>query len=231
MAPTAAQAGSRVMLCEGIHAAFHPGGVTCRSFAALAEDPDFYLIKKLQPGDIEWISNTTILHSRTEVLDGPVRRQLCCCHSLPEGLPTNAGQTLAMSCSGHNMVALHSSEAVHHKQLAAPCPNLFSQPTSPCSTCLSSRACESLPHVSNFCASNCLPCIAGEQCEAAFAALVGPHRHKQAPHCRPLCTSLKRTGGGWFPGARGLQHPPAPVPLCSPCMSCPVVDPTMAMSI
>ncbi|KAK9813026.1 hypothetical protein WJX72_007708 [[Myrmecia] bisecta] len=45
------------------------------TFAALAEDPEFYLVKKLQPGDIEWISNTTVLHSRTEVLDGPDNRE------------------------------------------------------------------------------------------------------------------------------------------------------------
>eukprot|EP00891_Asterochloris_glomerata_P005068 jgi/Astpho2/5068/Aster-x0233 len=38
--------------------------------ATLAEDPEFHLSKKLQPGDIEIIHNPTIFHARSEVVDG-----------------------------------------------------------------------------------------------------------------------------------------------------------------
>lgn len=46
--------------------------VFSRTYAAIAEDPEFFLQKKLQPGDIEWIHNPTIHHSRTEVHQGKV---------------------------------------------------------------------------------------------------------------------------------------------------------------
>ena len=45
----------------------------CRAVATLAEDPEFHLSKKLQPGDIEIIHNPTIFHARSEVVDGEVR--------------------------------------------------------------------------------------------------------------------------------------------------------------
>lgn len=43
--------------------------------ATLAEDPEFHLSKKLQPGDIEIIHNPTIFHARSEVVDGEVSMQ------------------------------------------------------------------------------------------------------------------------------------------------------------
>jgi hypothetical protein len=41
--------------------------------AAIANDPDFHLRLKLQPGDIEIIHNPSTFHSRTKVVDGEVR--------------------------------------------------------------------------------------------------------------------------------------------------------------
>lgn len=45
----------------------------CRTVAAIANDPDFHLNLKLQPGDIEIIHNPSTFHSRTKVVDGEVR--------------------------------------------------------------------------------------------------------------------------------------------------------------
>ena len=44
----------------------------CRTFARLAEDPAFHFSIKLQPGDIELLHNPTVLHSRSDVVDGEV---------------------------------------------------------------------------------------------------------------------------------------------------------------
>jgi hypothetical protein len=44
----------------------------CRTVAAIANDPDFHLNLKLQPGDIEIIHNPSTFHSRTKVGDGEV---------------------------------------------------------------------------------------------------------------------------------------------------------------
>ncbi|EIE24910.1 Clavaminate synthase-like protein [Coccomyxa subellipsoidea C-169] len=38
--------------------------------AALAEDPEFHFAQVLEPGTIEWIHNPSIMHSRSEVVDG-----------------------------------------------------------------------------------------------------------------------------------------------------------------
>ena len=53
----------------------------CRAVAALAEDPEFHFAQILEPGTIEWIHNPSIMHSRSEVVDGEVhcRRLLSCC--------------------------------------------------------------------------------------------------------------------------------------------------------
>lgn len=45
------------------------------TFSAIANDPDFFLEKKLEPGDIQWIHNPSLLHSRTEIFEGEVRRR------------------------------------------------------------------------------------------------------------------------------------------------------------
>ena len=50
----------------------------CRTFARIAEDPEFHFTKLLEPGDIEIIHNPTILHGRDEVEDGEVTPLLCC---------------------------------------------------------------------------------------------------------------------------------------------------------
>ena len=53
-----------------------PGLLThCRAVAALAEDPEFHFAQTLEPGTIEWIHNPSIMHSRSEVVDGEVRRR------------------------------------------------------------------------------------------------------------------------------------------------------------
>jgi hypothetical protein len=48
----------------------------CRTVAAIANDPDFHLSLKLQPGDLEIIHNPSTLHSRTKIVDGEVRGRL-----------------------------------------------------------------------------------------------------------------------------------------------------------
>ncbi|KAK9809629.1 hypothetical protein WJX73_008948 [Symbiochloris irregularis] len=40
------------------------------TFAKLAEDPEYHITIKLQPGDIELLHNPTVCHSRAEVSDG-----------------------------------------------------------------------------------------------------------------------------------------------------------------
>jgi alpha-ketoglutarate-dependent taurine dioxygenase len=47
--------------------------LSCRTVAAIANDPDFHLNLKLQPGDIEIIHNPSTFHSRTKVVDAEVR--------------------------------------------------------------------------------------------------------------------------------------------------------------
>ena len=43
------------------------------SVLALAENPAFHFSHTLQPGDIEWVHNPSILHSREPYTDGEVR--------------------------------------------------------------------------------------------------------------------------------------------------------------
>jgi hypothetical protein len=40
-------------------------------YEAIASDPDFYLDMEFAPGDIQWLSNHTILHARTAYEDHP----------------------------------------------------------------------------------------------------------------------------------------------------------------
>ena len=49
---------------------------SCRTVAAIANDPEFHLSLKLQPGDIEIIHNPSTFHSRTKVVDGEVSNLL-----------------------------------------------------------------------------------------------------------------------------------------------------------
>eukprot|EP00879_Flechtneria_rotunda_P026178 GHRR01027895.1.p1 GENE.GHRR01027895.1~~GHRR01027895.1.p1 ORF type:complete len:107 (+),score=19.90 GHRR01027895.1:136-456(+) len=44
--------------------------------AAIANDPEFHLVLKLQPGDIEIIHNPSTMHSRKKVVDGENRHLL-----------------------------------------------------------------------------------------------------------------------------------------------------------
>ena len=38
-----------------------------RAVVALANDPDFYFEHMLEPGDMEWLANHSILHSRAPI--------------------------------------------------------------------------------------------------------------------------------------------------------------------
>ena len=40
-----------------------------RAVNALANDPEFYLEKLLEPGEMEWLANHSIFHSRAPIQD------------------------------------------------------------------------------------------------------------------------------------------------------------------
>jgi hypothetical protein len=100
----------------------------CRTVAAIANDPDFHLSLKLQPGDIEIIHNPSTFHSRTKVVDGEVGHCFeaaagCCTsaawvemHWQKQPVTTSSGTVVANLC--HIKIAAgRLKHSIHHKHL------------------------------------------------------------------------------------------------------------------